>query len=262
MPGAWGYARGGMGVGDEGAARGGRGGGRAGAARGAGGAGAGGGRPRGRRGARGRGGAARAGACSPTPTRCARPALAGVEAPRRLAPGGAGGEGDGAARRAARLSRHGPGEEPWQGRDRHRLHDGRPDAPRPRTPAPAGPRARPWIEAACQTATDDSLAPPGQPRAVDVLPVLPGRRGPRGRGRHRHRPLRRGVPGASRTGSSTAWRSGPRQLEERFGITGGHIFHGEMLPGPAARGPARPAARSAASRGSTWRARAPIPAAR
>jgi phytoene dehydrogenase-like protein len=28
---------------------------------------------------------------------------------------------------------------------------------------------------------------------------------------------------------------GPRQLEERFGITGGHIFHGEMLeqrPGP------------------------------
>ena len=24
---------------------------------------------------------------------------------------------------------------------------------------------------------------------------------------------------------------GPRQLEERFGITGGHIFHGEMLPG-------------------------------
>jgi phytoene dehydrogenase-like protein len=24
---------------------------------------------------------------------------------------------------------------------------------------------------------------------------------------------------------------GPRELEERFGITGGHIFHGEMLPG-------------------------------
>lgn len=24
---------------------------------------------------------------------------------------------------------------------------------------------------------------------------------------------------------------GPRQLEERFGIEGGHIFHGEMLPG-------------------------------
>ncbi len=35
---------------------------------------------------------------------------------------------------------------------------------------------------------------------------------------------------------------GPRELEERFGITGGHIFHGEMLPGPAARGPSRPAA--------------------
>jgi phytoene dehydrogenase-like protein len=24
---------------------------------------------------------------------------------------------------------------------------------------------------------------------------------------------------------------GPRELEERFGLTGGHIFHGEMLPG-------------------------------
>jgi phytoene dehydrogenase-like protein len=24
---------------------------------------------------------------------------------------------------------------------------------------------------------------------------------------------------------------GPRELEDRFGITGGHIFHGEMLPG-------------------------------
>ena len=24
---------------------------------------------------------------------------------------------------------------------------------------------------------------------------------------------------------------GPRELEARFGITGGHIFHGEMLPG-------------------------------
>jgi phytoene dehydrogenase-like protein len=29
---------------------------------------------------------------------------------------------------------------------------------------------------------------------------------------------------------------GPKQLEERFGITGGHIFHGEMLgPRPGAR---------------------------
>jgi phytoene dehydrogenase-like protein len=24
---------------------------------------------------------------------------------------------------------------------------------------------------------------------------------------------------------------GPAELEQRFGITGGHIFHGEMLPG-------------------------------
>ena len=34
----------------------------------------------------------------------------------------------------------------------------------------------------------------------------------------------------SRTGSSTSCALGPRELEARFGITGGHIFHGEMLP--------------------------------
>ena len=34
---------------------------------------------------------------------------------------------------------------------------------------------------------------------------------------------------------------GPEQLEERFGITGGHIFHGEMLPGQLLE--QRPAAR-------------------
>ena len=92
------------------------------------------------------------------------------------------------------------------------------------------PAQAPWIEAACQTATDDSLAPPGRhvlsmfcqcfPPAVDaeaaadsaiarfaeVCPELPARIVDR-------------------------LALGPRQLEERFGITGGHIFHGEMLPG-------------------------------
>jgi phytoene dehydrogenase-like protein len=29
---------------------------------------------------------------------------------------------------------------------------------------------------------------------------------------------------------------GPRELEERFGIAGGHIFHGEMLPGQLLEG--------------------------
>jgi phytoene dehydrogenase-like protein len=92
------------------------------------------------------------------------------------------------------------------------------------------PASRPWIEAACQTAVDDSLAPPGlhvlslfcQCFPVDVdaeaaadaavarfaqaCPELP------------ERILERVA-------------LGPRELEARFGLTGGHIFHGEMLPG-------------------------------
>jgi phytoene dehydrogenase-like protein len=96
------------------------------------------------------------------------------------------------------------------------------------------PAAKPWIEAACQTAADPTLAPPGKhvaslfcqcfpvdvdqdaaadtaiARFAEVCPELPDRI------------VDRLV-------------LGPKQLEERFGITGGHIFHGEMLserPGP------------------------------
>jgi phytoene dehydrogenase-like protein len=97
--------------------------------------------------------------------------------------------------------------------------------------ARAGRPARaPWIEAACQTATDPTLAPEGRhvlslfcqcfPPGVDaeaaadaavarfaeVCPDLPDRIVER-------------------------LALGPRELEARFGITGGHIFHGEMLPG-------------------------------
>ena len=54
------------------------------------------------------------------------------------------------------------------------------------------------------------------------------------------------------TGSWTAWPSGPRELEARFGIRGGHIFHGEMLPGQLfERRPGRRALRRG-SRASTW----------
>jgi phytoene dehydrogenase-like protein len=94
--------------------------------------------------------------------------------------------------------------------------------------------AKPWIEAACQTAADPTLAPEGWhvaslfcqcfpvdvdaeaaadtaiARFAEVCPELPDRI------------VERLV-------------LGPKQLEERFGITGGHIFHGEMLsqrPGP------------------------------
>jgi phytoene dehydrogenase-like protein len=90
------------------------------------------------------------------------------------------------------------------------------------------PAVQPWIESACQTATDPTLAPPGQhvlslfcqcfppdtdadaaadaaiARFAEACPQLPDRIVDR-------------------------LALGPRELEARFGITGGHIFHGEML---------------------------------
>ena len=122
-----------------------------------------------------------------------------------------------------------PGEEPWRGSiDIGFTLD---DLSRAAADARAGrPAERPWIEAACQTATDPTLAPEGKhvlslfcqcfppdvdaeaaadaavARFAEVCPELPDR-----------------IEGRIALG--------PRQLEERFGIAGGHIFHGEMLPG-------------------------------
>ena len=122
-----------------------------------------------------------------------------------------------------------PGEEPWRGSiDIGFTLD---DLSRAAADARAGrPAERPWIEAACQTATDPTLAPEGKhvlslfcqcfppdvdaeaaadaavARFAEVCPGLPDR-----------------IEGRIALG--------PRQLEERFGIAGGHIFHGEMLPG-------------------------------
>jgi len=122
-----------------------------------------------------------------------------------------------------------PGPEPWQGAIDIGYTLG--DLTAAADAARAGrPTLRPWIEAACQTATDDSLAPAGThvlslfcqcftpevdpeaaadaaiARFAEVCPGLPDRIVDR-------------------------LALGPRELEERFGITGGHIFHGEMLPG-------------------------------
>jgi phytoene dehydrogenase-like protein len=90
------------------------------------------------------------------------------------------------------------------------------------------PAVRPWIEAACQTAADPTLAPAGRHvlsmfcqcfppdtdadaaadaaigRFAEVCPQLPDR-------------------------IIDRLALGPRELEARFGLTGGHIFHGEML---------------------------------
>jgi phytoene dehydrogenase-like protein len=127
-----------------------------------------------------------------------------------------------------------PGEEAWHGAiDIGFTLD---DLQQAADDARAGrPAAKPWIEAACQTAADPTLAPAGRhvaslfcqcfpvdvdadaaadvaiARFAEVCPALP------------ERIVDRLV-------------LGPRQLEERFGITGGHIFHGEMRgPRPGAR---------------------------
>jgi phytoene dehydrogenase-like protein len=92
------------------------------------------------------------------------------------------------------------------------------------------PAARPWIEASCQTATDPTLAPEGRQVASLFCQCFP--------------------PGVDADAAADAAIArfaeicptfpdrivdrlalGPRELEARFGITGGHIFHGEMLPG-------------------------------
>ncbi len=122
-----------------------------------------------------------------------------------------------------------PGVEPWRGSIDigYSLEDLSAAARDAREGRPA---ARPWIEAACQTATDPTLAPPGMhvlslfcqcfppevdaeaaadsavARFAEVCPELPDR-----------------IEGRIALG--------PKQLEERFGIAGGHIFHGDMLPG-------------------------------
>jgi phytoene dehydrogenase-like protein len=122
-----------------------------------------------------------------------------------------------------------PGEEPWRGTID--IGYSLEDLQRAADDARAGrPAEAPWIEAACQTSVDPTLAPAGRhvlsmfcqcfPGNVDaeaaadaaiarfalVCPQLPDRIVDR-------------------------LALGPRQLEARFGIRGGHIFHGEMLPG-------------------------------
>jgi phytoene dehydrogenase-like protein len=127
-----------------------------------------------------------------------------------------------------------PGLEPWQGAiDIGFTLD---DLSVAAEDARAGRPARaPWIEAACQTAVDDTLAPPERhvlslfcqcfppevdadaaadsaiARFAEVCPELPDR-------------------------IIDRLALGPRELEKRFGLTGGHIFHGEMLPGQLLEG--------------------------
>lgn len=120
-----------------------------------------------------------------------------------------------------------PGPEPWQGTID--IGFSLEDLSNAAADARAGrPAQRPWIEAACQAAADPTLAPAGThvvslfcqcfggdvdaehaadlaiARFAEVCPEFPARIVDR-------------------------LALGPRELEARFGITGGHIFHGEML---------------------------------
>ena len=260
-PGAWGFARGGMGAVTQALRAAARGGGRARAHRGAGRAGA------ARRADGAAGGVvledgeevrARAVLSNADPLRTA--ALAGV--PRRPA-----GARPGPVVKVMLLLDglpdfpSWPGPEPWAGTiDIGFTLD---DLAAAAADARAGrPAARPWIEAACQTAADPTLAPDGPPRALAVLPVLPRRTStPRPRPTRRSPASPRSAPGC-RTAIVDRLALGPRELEARFGITGGHIFHGEMLARQLLERRFGPRAFARRSRASTWRARARTRAAR
>src|SRR4051812_13270581 len=90
------------------------------------------------------------------------------------------------------------------------------------------PAAKPWIEAACQTAADPTLAPAGRHVAslfCQCFPVEVDADAAADVAIARFAEVCPGLP--DRIVDRLVL--GPKQLEERFGITGGHIFHGEML---------------------------------
>jgi phytoene dehydrogenase-like protein len=92
------------------------------------------------------------------------------------------------------------------------------------------PAARPWIEAASQTSVDDSLAPPGRHVLSMFCQCFPETADAEAAADAAIARFAEACPGLpERIVDRLAL--GPRELEARFGITGGHIFHGEMLPG-------------------------------
>jgi phytoene dehydrogenase-like protein len=122
-----------------------------------------------------------------------------------------------------------PGPEPWRGAiDIGYSMD---DLTRAAQDARAGrPAAAPWIEAACQTATDDSLAPPGRHVVSLFCQCFPAGVDPEAAADVAIGRFAEACPGLpARIVDRLCL--GPAELEQRFGITGGHIFHGEMLPG-------------------------------
>ena len=122
-----------------------------------------------------------------------------------------------------------PGLEPWKGAiDIGFTMD---DLASAAEDARAGrPARRPWIEAACQTSTDDTLAPPERHVVSMFCQCFPVDADPEAAADTAIARFAEVCPEfPDRIVDRLAL--GPKQLEERFGITGGHIFHGEMLPG-------------------------------
>ena len=122
-----------------------------------------------------------------------------------------------------------PGEEPWHGAIDigYTLAELSAAAADARAGRPAG---RPWIEAACQTAADPTLAPPGKHVVSLFCQCFPPGVDPDAAADAAIAHFAEACPALpDRIVDRLAL--GPRELEARFGITGGHIFHGEMLPG-------------------------------
>ena len=122
-----------------------------------------------------------------------------------------------------------PGLEPWRGTIDigYDLEDLAAAAAAARAGRPA---ERPWIESACQTAVDDSLAPPERHVVSLFCQCFPADADAEAAADAAIARFAEACPGLpDRIADRLAL--GPRELEDRFGITGGHIFHGEMLPG-------------------------------
>jgi phytoene dehydrogenase-like protein len=133
-----------------------------------------------------------------------------------------------------------PGEEPWHGAIDigYSLEDLAAAAADARAGRPA---SAPWIEAACQTAADDTLAPPGKHVLSMFCQCFPADTDADAAADAAIARFAEACPGLpDRIEERLAL--GPRELERRFGLTGGHIFHGEMLPGQLIE--ERPAARA------------------
>jgi len=92
------------------------------------------------------------------------------------------------------------------------------------------PATAPWVEAACQTAADPTLAPPGRHVLSLFCQCFPVDADPAAAADAAIARVTEVCPGLpARIVDRLVL--GPRELQERFGLTGGHIFHGEMLPG-------------------------------